>query len=74
MSEKSKALRKNEFSGSDILVCFGEFLLIIVLLYTLDVMILRNGSFDFIWAVSSAAIITFLTKAVSVLNHYGRLN
>ena len=51
------------------LMCFGEFILIVVLLYTLDVMILRNGSFDVVWAVTSAAVITALTKAVSVLNH-----
>lgn len=69
MSEKSRVLRKNEFTGSDIMMCFGEFLLIVVLLYTLDVMILRNGSFDAVWAVISAGVITVLTKTVSVLNH-----
>lgn len=68
MSEKSRVLRKNEFSGSDMLMCFGEFVLIVVLLYTLDVMILRNGSFDMVYAVISATIITALTKAASVLN------
>lgn len=51
------------------MMCFGEFLLIVVLLYTLDVMILRNGSFDAVWAVISAGVITVLTKTVSVLNH-----
>lgn len=69
MSEKSRVLHRNEFTGSDMLMCFGEFILIVVLLYTLDVMILRNGSFDVVWAVTSAAVITALTKAVSVLNH-----
>lgn len=69
MSEKNSVLHRNEFTGPDMLMCFGEFILIVVLLYTLDVMILRNGVFDAVWAVISAGIITILTKAVSVLNH-----
>lgn len=66
MSEKSKGLHKNESAGSAFLMYFGKFVLIVVLLYTLDVMILRNGSFNIAWAFSSAFIITCLSQLIAV--------
>lgn len=62
MQKKRKTALMGYPDPAEFMIYAGEFVLIVVMMYTLDVMALRNGTFNVLWAVMVSLVITGISR------------